>query len=102
MTYEMEYLMHLYACGAAGRPAEAPSEAVDWERLISLAVGQSITYTVAMAVKKSQTGCPEAVKRRLLSSLMGASYAKKLKRRVYWSFFQGLSSRAYTPCFSRE
>lgn len=79
MTYEMEYLMHLYACGAAGRPAEAPSEAVDWERLISLAVGQSITYTVAMAVKKSQTGCPEAVKRRLLSSLMGASYANKIK-----------------------
>ncbi len=79
MTNEMKYLMQLYACGAAGRKAAPPCEPVDWEKVVGLAVEQSITYTVAMAIKKSDTGCPDGIKERLMSSLMGASLKNQIK-----------------------
>ncbi len=79
MTYEMEYTAYLYSCGACGTPAEPPKQAVDWERVVRIAVEQSITYTVAMAIKKAETGCPDSIKNRLISSLRGAAIKNSLK-----------------------
>lgn len=79
MTYEMEYTAYLYACGACGKPAEPPKQAVDWEHIVKLAIEQSITYTVAMAIKKTELGCPDDIKNRLISSLRGAAIKNSVK-----------------------
>lgn len=79
MTYEMEYLMMLYACGAIGKQAYSPTCCVDWEKVVRLAVEQSITYTVAIALKRSDTGCPAEIRNRLTSSMLGASIANEFK-----------------------
>ena len=73
MTCEMEYLMHLFGCGARGVPASAPRQPVDWERVSSLAVEQSVTYTTAIALKRDALGCPPAIRARLLTSARGAA-----------------------------
>lgn len=79
MTYEMEYLMQLYACGACGAAAAPPAKPLDWERLVQLAVEQSITYTVAAALRDPQLGCPEALRARLTTSMRGAAVKNAVK-----------------------
>ena len=79
MTYEMEYTTYLYACGARGAIAEPPKQEVDWEKIVQLAVEQSITYTVAMAIKKAELGCPDDIRNRLISSLRGAAIKNSIK-----------------------
>ncbi|MBQ9673098.1 MAG: nucleotidyltransferase family protein [Ruminococcus sp.] len=79
MTYEMEYTAYLYACGATGKIAEPPKQKVDWERVVQIAVEQSITYTVAIAIKKGNTDCDENIKNRLIASLRGAAIKNALK-----------------------
>ena len=79
MTNEMEYLIHLYTCGSKGICATPPNKTIDWEKLVSIAINQSITYTVAMAIKKSHTGCPSRIKYRLISSLRGAAIKNSIK-----------------------
>ncbi len=73
MNYETEYVFHLFSCGARGLKPEPPRQNVDWEKIISLAGEQSVTYTVGVAIKKSDIGCPESIKTRLTSSVIGAS-----------------------------
>ncbi|MBQ6267591.1 MAG: nucleotidyltransferase family protein [Clostridia bacterium] len=79
MTNEMEYLMHLFGCGARGVPASAPKVPVDWERVASLASNQSVTYTTAIALKREDLGCPAATRDRLLTSARGAAVKNLLK-----------------------
>ena len=79
MTYEMEYLMHLFSCGATGRQAQPPTQPLDWEKVVKLAVEQSVTYTVALPIKKYDLGCPPHIVERLTSSLRGAAVKNALK-----------------------
>lgn len=80
MTNEMEYIMHLYACGAKGEIASPPGKSVDWNRIVYLAENQGITYTVAMAIKKSETDCPEDVKNKMIAMLRGGAIKNIIKR----------------------
>jgi len=80
MTNEMEYLMHLYARGAKGEPASPPKKSVDWNKIVYLAANQSITYTVAMAIKTSETGCPEDIKSKMIAMLRGGAIKNTIKR----------------------
>lgn len=73
MNYETEYLFHLFSCGVFGIPAEPPKKDVDWENIISVASEQSVTYIVGMALKNSDTGCPESIKKRVVASTLGGS-----------------------------
>lgn len=73
MTYEMEYVFHLFSCGAQGISAQPPKHDVDWQKVISFARDQSVTYTVGMALKNSQLNCPENIRNRLTASTRGAS-----------------------------
>ncbi|MBR2732340.1 MAG: nucleotidyltransferase family protein [Clostridia bacterium] len=75
----MEYLMHLFGCGARGVPASPPKTPVDWERVAKLASDQSVTYTAAIALKRDPLGCPPATRERLLSSARGAAVKNLLK-----------------------
>ncbi len=79
MTYEMEYLMHLFSCGAQGLEPKPPQKQLDWEKTASLAVDQSITYTTALPIKKYELGCPESIRSRLTASLRGASIKNAMK-----------------------
>lgn len=79
MTYEMQYLMHLYYCGALGIEASPPEKTVNWEKIVTLAVEQSITYTIAMAIKKSELTCPDEIKQRLITSARGAALKNSIK-----------------------
>lgn len=79
MTYEMEYLMHLYSCGATGRAAMPPAKPIDWEKVIRLAVDQSITYTVALPIKQYDLGCPPHIRDRITASLRGAAVKNAMK-----------------------
>ena len=79
MTNEMEYLMYLFACGAKGKTASPPEKKVDWNKILDLAINQSITYTVAMAIKKSETGCPEELRNRFIAMLRGGAIKNAIK-----------------------
>ena len=79
MTYEMQYLMHLYSCGATGREAMSPTQPLDWEKVVTLAVEQSITYTVALPIKMYDLGCPAHIKERMTASLRGAALKNSIK-----------------------
>lgn len=79
MTYEMEYAAYLFACGARGEKAKPPKQPVDWEKVVQIAVDQSITYTVAMAIKNNELGCPDSTRNRLIGSLRGAAVKNSIK-----------------------
>ena len=79
MTYEMEYMTRLFACGALGTEAEPPSQPVDWEKVVRLAVEQSVTYVTALAIRNSETGCPADIKQRLTASQRGAGLRNAIK-----------------------
>lgn len=79
MTYEMEYMTRLFVCGSLGTAAEPPSGPVDWEKIARLAVEQSVTYIVALAIKNSDTGCPAHIRERLTASQRGAAIKNLLK-----------------------
>ncbi len=79
MTYEMEYLMQLFSCGAQGIAAAPPRHRLNWETVTRLAVEQSITYTAALPIKKCDLGCPESIRARLTASLRGAAVKNAMK-----------------------
>lgn len=79
MTYEMEYLMHLFSCGAQGTAAQPPQQPLDWEAVTKLAVEQSITYTASLPIKKYDLGCPDSIKARLTASVRGAALKNAIK-----------------------
>lgn len=75
----MEYTTYLFACAARGEKAQPPRKEVDWNRIVSIAVEQSITYTVALAIKNGDLGCPNDIKNRLTSSLRGAAIKNSIR-----------------------
>lgn len=81
MTYEMEYAARLFSCGAQGIPAPAPERPVDWEKVVRIAVEQSVTYTVALAMKNNDLGCPPDIRERLTASQRGAAVKNYFKTR---------------------
>ena len=92
MTYEMEYTMYLYSCSACGNKADAPKKKIDWNRVVQLSVEQSITYTVALAIKNNELGCPTELKNRLTSSLRGAAIKNSLKTEKILSLVDKMNS----------
>ena len=92
MTHEMEYLLHLYSCGATGREATPPAQPLDWEKVIQLAVEQSITYTAALPIKKYDLACPENIRQRLTASLRGASLKNSVKTDSVLAIIQKMES----------
>lgn len=59
MTYEFEYLMHLFSCGARGLTPMPPRQAIDFDRLVQLAYEQSVLPLVGIALgRATQMGFP--------------------------------------------
>ena len=80
MTNEMKYLMHLYACAAKSARAVAPDYPVDFEILYTLADRMSLLTMLAYALKISpDTGCPDDIKSRLYTVMLGTSLKNKMR-----------------------
>jgi hypothetical protein len=81
MTYEFEYLMHLYACGSRGLTPQPPRQPIDFDRLIQLAHEQSVLPLVGVALSNAtNVGLPSEKAQALVArtrSLALTNYFKK-------------------------
>ena len=83
MTYEFEYLMHLYACGARGGIAQPPCCPVDYDRLMQLAGEQAVLPLVGAALARApDTGFPDEKRRILLETTRGMAVQNYIRRRL--------------------
>lgn len=76
MTYEFEYVMHLFGAAAMGRAAAPAVKAVDWNKLFKIADNQMLTPMICQVLEKQpELGCP----RELLSRVGQNAKLKAMK-----------------------
>ncbi len=93
----MNYLISLFSCGAMGIPAKPPEKEVSWEKIIKLSKEQSIPFITAMAIKKSDVGCPAEIKAAVLRSLTVAAVKNKIRTGRILNLISEMES-AGIPC----
>ena len=60
MTYEFEYLAHLFGAASRGTAAQPPVQPVDWEKLFEIAKNQMLTPVICPVIEKHpELGCPQ-------------------------------------------
>ncbi len=83
MTYDFEYMLHLFACGARGMTPKPPRKAVDFERLIQLAIEQSVLPLVGAALCHApDSGFPPEKLQSLVNSARMIAVSNFMKRRI--------------------
>ncbi|MCR5637059.1 MAG: nucleotidyltransferase family protein [Clostridiales bacterium] len=93
ISNEMQYLMRLFACAAKGEPVPEPKQPVSWDKLIKLAREQTVTLTVAAALCKSQNSpCPDEIKAKLYSELIGTTLKRKIQQENIFSMLDRLQN----------
>ncbi len=89
MTYEFEYLMHLFACGSKGLTPQPPRQSVDFDRLIQLAQEQSVLPLVGTALSKtSDIGFPSEKVTALVNITRKQALSNYVKRRQIFKLLQ--------------
>lgn len=82
MTYEFEYLMHLFSCGARGMSPQPPRQPVDYDRLMRLAHEQSVLPLIGAALSgASSIFFPTEKKQALLNSTRSMAFSNYLRKR---------------------
>ncbi len=82
MTYEFEYLMHLFACGARGLTPDPPCRTVDYDRLVRLAGEQTVLPLVGAALSGAPDTClPEEKRSALLDTARSMALLNYYRRR---------------------
>lgn len=89
MTYEFEYLMHLFTCGARGMTPAPPRQAIDFDRLLQLAHEQSVLHMVGVALINSPDfGFPSDKMKSLFDNTRRMALANYMKRRLITNLLQ--------------
>lgn len=82
MTYEFEYLMHLFSCGSRGTTPQPPRQPVDFDRLMQLAQEHSVLPLVGISLSRVQdTGFPSEKVKALIKNTRNMALANYAKRR---------------------
>ncbi len=94
MTYEFQYLVHLFSCGARGVTPDAPSNAPDMNRLLSLARKQSVLPMVSLALSQApDTGLDPKEKQALAEGAQRAALLCYHQKRALFSLLKDLESQ---------
>ena len=82
MTYEFEYMMHLFSCGALGNPPLPPRQEVDFAQVLELAQDHSVLPLVGAAISKSpDLGLPGDMVTSLVQITRGSALTNYMRRR---------------------
>ena len=82
MTYEFEYLMHLFSCGSRGVIPQPPRRPLNYERLIQLAQEHSVLPLVGAALSKTAgIGFPIEKRQAPLSTTRVMAFSNYIRRR---------------------
>ena len=95
MTYEFEYLLHLFSCGARGGIPDAPSTAPDMTSLLSLAREQSVLPMVSLTLAQApDTGLDPKQKQALAEGAQRAALLCYQQKRALFSLLSDFESQS--------
>jgi hypothetical protein len=89
MTYEFEYLMHLFYCGARGTVPMPPCQAIEFDRLLQFANEQTVLPLIGVALSNAvQNGFPSEKVHMLVSRTRNMELTNYIKIRQIMKLLQ--------------
>lgn len=93
---EWEYLIHIYTRGVTGKTPEAPTEEVDFSRVLKLANRHAISGVVAHALKNAEF-CPAEIRSECMRIALGEAMGNINRKEALFGVLAILESNGFHP-----